>query len=246
MFVIPMAGMSSRFTKAGYTKPKYMLDLKGSPLFDYCISSFRDYFSTDAFLFIARSEAETESFIEQRCGQLGIKKFEIVILDAPTQGQAETVALGLERSKISDGAGITIFNIDTIRPDYKHPSNSIAASDGFLEVFSGEGDNWSFAELESESSNSVIRTTEKDPISQWCSTGLYYFSSKHAYLNLFTEYSKTEASKCGGGEYYIAPMYNLLIADGKSVKVNKIEANEVLFSGIPEEYEALKNHPISL
>ncbi|EGR2739468.1 capsular biosynthesis protein, partial [Vibrio parahaemolyticus] len=29
MIVIPMAGMSSRFFKAGYDKPKYMLEATG-------------------------------------------------------------------------------------------------------------------------------------------------------------------------------------------------------------------------
>lgn len=246
MFVIPMAGMSSRFTKAGYAKPKYMLDLKGSPLFDYCIASFKAYFKTDAFLFIARSEAETEYFIKERCADLGIDKFEIIILDSPTQGQAETVALGLSESTLVDDYGITIFNIDTIRPNYQHPVGVMADCEGFLEVFSGEGDNWSFAALENDESSRVVRTTEKDPISQWCSTGLYYFSSKSTYLNLFTIYSKTEASRCGGGEYYIAPMYNLLIANEQIVSVNKIAATEVLFSGIPSEYEALKSQSISL
>jgi dTDP-glucose pyrophosphorylase len=246
MFVIPMAGMSSRFTRAGYTQPKYMLDLKGSPLFDYCITSFKDYFKTDAFLFIARSEANTESFIKQRCAELGINKFEIIILDSPTQGQAETVALGLSQSTLVDEYGITVFNIDTIRLNYQHPIDIMTESAGFLEVFSGRGDNWSFAELENEESNRVVRTTEKDPISQWCSTGLYYFSSKSAYLKLFAVYSEKEASRCGGGEYYIAPMYNLLIASGQVVNVNKIKASDVLFSGIPSEYEALKSQSISL
>lgn len=241
-----MAGMSSRFTKAGYTKPKYMLDLNGSPLFDYCVSSFKAYFKTDAFLFIARSEASTELFIKNRCAALGIDEYQIVILDTPTQGQAETVALGLQGSTLTDDYGITVFNIDTIRPRYNHPMEAIVGSEGYLEVFPGEGDNWSFAELAGNETNLVVRTTEKDPISQWCSTGLYYFLSKPAYLELFNEYSKVEASNCGGGEYYIAPMYNLLIAENKVVKVNKILADEVLFSGIPAEYEALRGQSIEL
>lgn len=33
MFIIPMAGLSSRFFKAGYTKPKYQLDLNGETVF---------------------------------------------------------------------------------------------------------------------------------------------------------------------------------------------------------------------
>ena len=40
MIVIPMAGLSSRFTKAGYTKPKYMLPLAGKSVFAHSIESF--------------------------------------------------------------------------------------------------------------------------------------------------------------------------------------------------------------
>ena len=37
-----MAGLSSRFFKAGYTAPKYMLDLKGQTFFAHALRSFED------------------------------------------------------------------------------------------------------------------------------------------------------------------------------------------------------------
>ncbi|EKO3985769.1 capsular biosynthesis protein, partial [Vibrio fluvialis] len=40
MIMIPMAGMSSRFFKAGYSKPKYMLEAKGKTLFEHSVLSF--------------------------------------------------------------------------------------------------------------------------------------------------------------------------------------------------------------
>lgn len=241
-----MAGMSSRFTKAGYSQPKYMLDLHGSPLFDYCVSSFKAYFKTEVFLFISRSISGSEDFIHKRCSVLGIERYEIIILDSPTQGQAETVALGLMKSTATDDNGVTVFNIDTIRANYEHPDAVINSSDGFIEVFSGDGDNWSFAELDGKDSSLVLKTAEKEPISEWCSTGLYYFSSKAMYLDLFKQYSQEAASNCGGGEYYIAPMYNLLIEVGKIVRANIILAEDVIFSGVPSEYELLKSQSISL
>ena len=54
MIVIPMAGLSSRFTKAGYDKPKYMLEAFGRSLFWHAVSSFSNYFDSEDFLFIAR------------------------------------------------------------------------------------------------------------------------------------------------------------------------------------------------
>ncbi|TOH10549.1 capsular biosynthesis protein, partial [Vibrio parahaemolyticus] len=44
MIVIPMAGMSSRFFKAGYKLPKYMLEAHGKSLFEHSLRSFESYF----------------------------------------------------------------------------------------------------------------------------------------------------------------------------------------------------------
>ena len=46
-----MAGLSSRFFKAGYTKPKYQLDLNGETVFSWSVRSFERYFKTDKFCF---------------------------------------------------------------------------------------------------------------------------------------------------------------------------------------------------
>lgn len=136
-----MAGLSLRFLKAGFTLPKYMLYVGNKSLFNLAISGFSNYFENCTFLFIARDIFETRVFIEKECEILGIENFEIIILESPTKGQAETVFLGLNRSQIRDDEPITIFNIDTFRPSFKFPEKIIEL-DGYLEVFEGEGANW--------------------------------------------------------------------------------------------------------
>ena len=44
MIVIPMAGLSSRFFKASYDIPKYMLTAHDESLFDHSVKSFSQYF----------------------------------------------------------------------------------------------------------------------------------------------------------------------------------------------------------
>lgn len=44
MFIIPMAGLSSRFFKAGYNKPKYQLMLGKETVFSWAVKSFEKYF----------------------------------------------------------------------------------------------------------------------------------------------------------------------------------------------------------
>ena len=238
MIVIPMAGMSSRFFKAGYTKPKYMLEAHGDTLFDHSVKSFQAYFSSLPFLFIVRDVYETEDFVRTRAQKLGIEKFYIVVLEQETRGQAETVALGLELLEQQRGdyqEPITVFNIDTFRPHFEFPDVSKKGS-GYLEVFKGYGDSWSFALPEKKGATRVIKTTEKNPISDLCSTGLYHFCSKHDYLSVYQEYVAKPQEEWEKGELYIAPLYNLMIEKGADIHYHLIERDDVVFCGVPDEY----------
>jgi hypothetical protein len=234
VIVIPMAGMSSRFFEVGYTKPKYMLEAHGETLFEHAVNSFRLYFETEKFLFIVRSEYKTASFVKAQSEMLGITDFEIVILDQATRGQAETVTLGLQKIKNFQGP-ITIFNIDTFRPNFSYPDLTLLG-DGYLEVFQGEGDNWSFAKPLNQNSTLVTQTAEKTPISDLCCTGLYYFRDVVEYLDAYSEYLLKPKEMWEKGELYVAPLYNELIAKGLSIHYNLIKRDEVIFCGVPDEY----------
>ncbi|CDS95349.1 glycosyltransferase family 2 protein [Vibrio coralliirubri] len=241
MIVIPMAGMSSRFFEAGYTKPKYMLEAQGKTVFEHSVNSFSEYFSTETFLFIIRDVFGTYDFVKDKIIQQGIKNYHIVALDSETRGQAETVALGLEQvDKSKYTSGVVIFNIDTFRPNFELPGVEMRG-DGYLEVFYGEGSNWSFAKTENEFSNKVIQTAEKKQISNLCSTGLYYFKSAHDFLESYTEYKKLPCELWEKNELYIAPLYNYLIEKGKDIRCNIISEDEITFCGVPDEYISFKN-----
>ncbi|MEZ8760773.1 glycosyltransferase family 2 protein [Vibrio splendidus] len=238
MIIIPMAGMSSRFFNAGYKLPKYMLNADGLSLFEHSLMSFKSYFQSEKFLFIVKDIFNTPSFVREKAISMGIKDFHISILDNDTRGQAETVAFGIEdfESNCKEYKGsITIFNIDTFRPNFEFP-DFISSCEGYLEVFRGEGDNWSFAKPENEVSNKVIETAEKEPISDLCSTGLYYFKSANVYLMAYKDYLNTPIDKWKNGEIYIAPLFNMLISKGLTIRYELIERSEVVFCGTPSEY----------
>lgn len=232
MIVIPMMGLSSRFYSAGYTLPKYQLPLNNKTVFDYVLESFRSYFDTDMFVFIIRDDESVYAFVNESLIRLGIKNFRIVKIENDTRGQSETVLIGTKEFSIDDE--IYIFNIDTMRPGF---SKSVFSdqSAGYLEVFSGEGDHWSF--VEPGPNNTVVRTTEKERISNLCSNGLYQFSK--------LEYFKEAADFCiknnelVKGEFYIAPLYNVLIKQGLSINYKLVDIKNIDFCGTPSEYESL-------
>lgn len=234
MIVIPMAGTSRRFAEAGYGKPKYMLPLAGRPLFDWTLLSFAAYFQSEEFLFIARDVDETQRFLDERIAGLGVRSARVVMLAAPTAGQAETVEAGLEAAGVGNDMPLAIFNIDTIRPHMN--ISPIPGADGWLEVFRVAGDNWSFVEPDAEDQRWVRRCTEKVRISDLCCTGLYAFSS----AGLFCRALSAERLRPSSHELFVAPLYNHLIAEGFRIGWREAPAGDVLLSGVPKEYEDLK------
>lgn len=233
MFVIPMVGKSTRFFKVGFSVPKYALEINGKTIFECAVGSFEKYFKTDDFIFVVRNDFNAKSFVESEIARLGILSARVVELQGDTRGQAETVALGLEKSGASQEEEIFIFNIDTFRPGFVKPAWTCEC-DGYLEVFEGEGEHWSF--VEPGPNKSVLRTTEKERISNLCSDGLYFFKNRSIFEKLFDRMLSVAGSVCG--EYYIAPMYNYALEAAFIVKYDLIDIASVVFCGTPDEYYA--------
>lgn len=238
-----MAGLSRRFTEAGYAIPKYMLQAHGQSVFAHAVRSFSDYFSLMPFLFIVRDIAGTPDFVRRESDALGIIDFRISVLDDVTRGQAETVALGLAASAATSGEPVTIFNIDTIRPTFAFPVFD-EPTDGYLEVFRGSGPNWSYVRPARPDSDIAAETAEKREISDLCCTGLYHFASTELFSLAYQEYlQRFQKSTDYLPELYVAPMYNLLIERGYTIRFARIDNDKVLFCGVPSEYEAFKRNP---
>ena len=238
-----MAGLSQRFIKAGFTLPKYMLYIKDKSLFNLAVSSFENYFQTCKFVFIARDLFDTKRFIESECELLGITTYQVILLDLPTSGQAETIFLGLKKAMVKDLEPILVFNIDTFRPGFSFPENLLKL-DGYLEVFFGDGANWSYAQTESSGSTRVIKTAEKNQISNYCSTGLYYFKTSVLFNEAYINDVQSSISKTSK-EFYVAPLYNFLIETGNNIHIHLIKKEEVQFCGVPNEYYAYLEQKIN-
>jgi len=233
-----MAGLSSRFTNAGYTVPKYQLELHDATVFEYAVIGFNRYFADHNFIFVYRGGNEVANFISDKCLAMGIPEanLRLVQLTEVTSGQAETVQLAIKGAEISGNETIVIFNIDTFQADFVLPEFCINEEiDGYLEVFIAEGEHWSF--VEPGSGNSVIRVTEKERISELCSSGLYYFRRSDDFCKTFRKTLETKAQDLQGGERYVAPLYNDLVSRGLDIRFHLISANDLTFCGTPSEFK---------
>ncbi|OED96329.1 glycosyltransferase family 2 protein [Vibrio breoganii] len=239
MIVIPMAGLSSRFFNAGYTVPKYMLEAHGQSLFEWSVRSFEKYFESKTFIFVIRNVFETKEFVELKANKIGIRNYHIVTLDKETMGQAHTVEIAIKENIElfeENNKELTVFNIDTFSPGFSYPEFKDKC-DGYLQVFRGEGDNWSFAKPKNNGQLSVSMTAEKKAISDLCSTGLYYFKNYNDFLNALDNFRTKPKDDWQSGELYIAPLYNYLIAANKEIKYDLVSDEKIKFCGVPSEFD---------
>ncbi len=228
--VITMAGLGSRFRKAGYRVPKYQIEAHGKTLFDWSMISlegYRDIISQ--YIFIVRAEDHAVDFISKRCQVLGIRKYQIIELDHLTDGQATTAMFGTLYWNRDEA--LLIYNIDT----YVEAGQMNAAQlkgDGFIPCFAGEGDHWSFVRVDEQ--GKAVEVREKQRISEHCTLGAYYFKTCGLYENLYREYYSSNET-LEKGEKYVAPLYNYLITKGGEVYISDVDPASVHVLGTPEE-----------
>ncbi len=240
MIVFPMAGRGQRFVDAGYRQPKFMLELAGTSVFRHVLEGFSSLFGAEKFLFVMTYDTQIAAFVDSGCAAMGLAAPLLAILDAPTRGQAETVALGLQQAAIDAAEPLTIFNIDTLRPNFAYPANmDLNRIDGYLEVFKGAGDGWSFVRPQPGNGGRVAETAEKKRISDLCCSGLYHFRTASLFTDAFQGALGDADWPLVNGEYYVAPLYNRLIAAGADIRYHLIAENEIAFCGTPEQYAEL-------
>ena len=237
--VITMGGLGSRFRKAGYTVPKYMIEAKGKTLFEWSMISLDGYKKdVNQYIFIAMKEEgiDIEGFIKEKCQELEIVNYHLILLDYLTDGQATTATLA-EKYWNKEHA-LLIYNIDTYVEPGQMNSEELKG-DGFIPCFKAEGDHWSFVRL--DELERVVEIKEKQRISDHCTLGAYYFKTCGLYKKLYDEYY-SEGKNLVKGEKYVAPLYDYLLSQGGEIYISDIAPERVHVLGTPEELEYFLEH----
>lgn len=186
--VITMAGLGSRFRKAGYKVPKYQIEAHGRTLFDWSMESLKGFADPENdYIFVVRKEDDAEEFIRSSCEKIGITNVTVIVIDYLTDGQATTAMLA--KDVWDKESALMIYNIDTYVEAYEMKTEQIAG-DGFIPCFHAPGDHWSFAKL--DANGKVVEVREKERISDNCTLGAYYFKTCALYEQLYNEYYTSE------------------------------------------------------
>ena len=183
--IITMAGLGSRFKKAGYTVPKYMIEVKGKNLFQWSMLSLSDFNKQEnvKYIFITRKENESRQFIIEESNKMGIKNVEVIEIEQSTDGQATSALLA--KKYWNEDEEMIVYNIDTyVEKDIMKYSD--IQGDGFIPCFNAKGEHWSFVKL--DANGDAVEVREKQRISDNCTVGLYYFRTvSYTHLTLPTK-----------------------------------------------------------
>jgi dTDP-glucose pyrophosphorylase len=226
--LIPMAGLGSRFAQNGYTLPKPLIDVDGRPMIQVVV----DNLNIDAnYIFVVQQEHLEKYNLKPILNSIK-PGCQIVSIDGLSEGAACTTLFAKEF--INTDGPLLIANSDQyIEWDsnetmYSFSNNNI---DGGMLVFDATHPKWSFAKL--DSTGFIEKVAEKDPISDIASVGIYYWSKGSDYV----KYAEQMVDKNirVNNEFYVCPVINEAIADGKKFKVSYVK--EMWGIGTPEDLE---------
>ena len=232
--VIPMAGYGSRFVNAGFRDPKPIISIDEKPMYSYAVASLPLELAS-ALIFVCLEEhlqnTALETDIRSRYPEHTVH---IVSVNDVLPGQACSVLAA--RSHIDSNTPLLIYNADTYFSSSLADTLRTIPADaaGVVSVFEASGSQWSFAKV---IDGQIVELAEKNPISSWATTGMYYFAHGSDFVR--TADAAIRAEESIRGEYYVAPLYNKLIAEGKSVLPDY--ADTVTCFGTPEALEIAKN-----
>jgi len=228
-FVIPMAGLGSRFTQAGYSKPKFLVEVKGKTLLEYSIDSLPLNLSSNIIFVILEDVLRQYKIDKQLEKIITNNNFDILPIKKVTGGQAETVLLSAPFIELDKD--LVIYNIDTYFQSSTLEVQLLSNEkyEGLIGYFHDTDPKWSFAATSDD--GFVTKTTEKVPISDIALTGLYHFSKAKSFFDVAEYAIKNKITS--RGEFYVAPLYNILIDRGMKFVLNYAETFVPL--GTPED-----------
>ena len=233
--LIPMAGRGSRFATQGYTFPKPLIDVKGKPMIQVVTENLNIKAN---YTFIVQKE-HYEKYSLQHLLNLIAPGCNIVQVDGITEGAACTTLLAKEY--IDNDEPLLMANSDQF---VEWDSNETLYAftngncDGGIITFPATHPKWSYAKLGED--GYVSEVAEKKPISEHATVGIYWWAKGSDYVKYAEQMIEKDIRV--NNEYYVCPVFNEAIGDGKKVRIKEIEKEGMWGIGTPEDLNYFLEH----
>jgi HAD superfamily hydrolase (TIGR01509 family) len=231
--LIPMAGAGSRFESAGFTFPKPLIEVRGKPMIQVVVENL----NIDARYIYIVQKSHFEKFNLDYLLRLITPNCEIVQIDGLTEGAACTTLLA--RQFIDSENSLVIANSDQFvewnsgETIYSFMSDGI---DGGIVTFKATHPKWSYARI--DEFGIVQEVAEKKPISDIATVGIYFWKKGSDYVKYADKMIAMNMRT--NGEFYVCPVFNQAIEDGKKFRIRNVE--QMWGLGTPEDLNFFLEH----
>ena len=170
-----------------------------------------DFDATYIFL-VRKQHLEKYSGLRTTLDRITNGKFKVVEVDGLTEGAACTTLLA--KDLIDDDEELLIANSDQVI-EYSAENfkllKSLTPADGIIFTFNALHPKWSFVRVNSR--GVITELQEKNPISNIATCGIYWYRKGSDYVRYAEQMIQKNIRV--NGEFYVAPVYNEYISDGK-------------------------------
>ncbi|MFV8270506.1 glycosyltransferase family 2 protein [Flavobacterium sp. GT2N3] len=215
--IIPLAGSSEIFQKAGFPYPKPLIEIKGKPMIEWVIERTKSITIPNQIIFIIKEEDAAKYHLDNTLKLLE-SNCEIVKIKKNTKGGLCSVLMAID--KIENDDAILILNSDQIIDvNLSEISNYWLKehSDVGVITFNSVHPRWSYALTENDD---IIQTAEKNPISNMAIAGYYYFNSAKLFFECAFQTIINDVKN--DGMFFISPVINEFILRNKKVNFFQI------------------------
>jgi len=210
--LIPMAGEGSRFAKEGYTFPKPLIDVNGKAMIQVVVENLD--FDAEYIFLVRKEHLEKYNGLRTTLNRITNGRFRIVEVDGLTEGAACTALLAKEFINTDDD--LLIANSDQVleySPENFNMMKSLTDVDGIIFSFHAVHPKWSF--IKTNARGIVTDVAEKNPISDIATCGIYWYRRGSDFVKAAESMIKNNIRV--NNEFYIAPVYNEMIANGSKL-----------------------------
>lgn len=227
--VVPMAGRGSRFADAGYVNPKPLIDVLGHPMIEYVTKNITPN-CEHKFIYICQEEHLIKYNLEKKLRKMS-PNCEIVTVDHVTDGAACTVLLA--EKYIDNNNPVMIANSDQyVDTDINEYILTIGNADGLIMTMPADDPKWSFINYDEQGYVTMVR--EKEVISNEATVGIYNYAKGKDFVKY--AHQMIDKNIRVNNEFYVAPIYNEMISDGKKIVFNNV-GKKMYGLGTPKDLE---------
>jgi len=222
--LIPMVGRGKRFRDEGFTLPKQLIQVGHKQMIDWSMSCIKTAECNQ--IFIIRRDTVTNNEMDTVLYNKFGKDITIVIAEEETEGTVSSCLLS--EQYIDNDLPLSITTLDMYFEPHFDPSK-VVNSDGVVLTFDDDNPAYSYSQLGED--GYVIRTAEKEVISNHAHAGLYHFARGSDFVRLAKEMINRNIRV--KNEFYVAPLYNLFIEEGMKISIQPID--RLWSMGTPDE-----------